>query len=73
MDNFFKQPVGRAVLYLNDFHNGKFLSELNRISGIIPDDVKGMASIVSATPEVTPEMVEYTIDTLGRWANQNKD
>ena len=47
MDNFFKRPVGAAVLYLNDFHHGKRLNDLNRCARLVPDDVKGIASLLS--------------------------
>ena len=46
MDNFFKRPVGAAVLYLNDFHHGKYLSELNRISLHDPEWVRSTAEAV---------------------------
>ena len=49
MNNFFKRPVGAAVLFLNDFHHGKRLNDLNRCARLVPDDVKGMASMLSAT------------------------
>jgi hypothetical protein len=67
-DNFFSQPVGRAVLYLNDFHHGKYLSDLNRYARIIPDDVKGMASIVANTPDADATTVFHVMRMLKRWA-----
>ena len=53
MDNFFKRPVGAAVLYLNDFHFGKNLAVLNRAARLVPKDVKGFASLLSDTSERT--------------------
>ena len=69
-DNFFAQPVGRAVLFLNDFHNGKFLTRLNRAARLCPKDVQGMASMVANTPETTPQTVELVVDLLNKWANE---
>ena len=62
--NFYEQPVGRAVLYLNGFHFGEFLSKLNRAARLVPDDVKGWASIVASTPNVTNDQVEIAINNL---------
>jgi len=62
--NFYEQPVGRAVLYLNSFHFGKFLPKLNRAARLAPDDVKGWASIVASTPNVTSDQVEIAINNL---------
>ena len=67
MDNFFKRPVGAAVLYLNDFHFGKRLNDLNRCARLVPDDVKGMASMLSVTN--TAESAGYAIDILVGWAD----
>ena len=73
-DNFFSQPVGRAVLYLNDFHFGANLSKLNRAARLVPKDVKGFASIVSmmSTHEVesNAEHVSAIIDELVFLADQ---
>ena len=67
MDNFFGQPVGRAVLYLNDFHNGKHLAELNKFSAVIPKDVMGMASLLANIPDATPDHAELAIQSLREW------
>ena len=67
--NFYEQPVGRAVLYLNGFHFGEFLSKLNRAARLVPDDVKGYASIVASTPNVGADNVEVAIRHLGEWAD----
>ena len=68
MDNFFKRPVGAAVLFLNDFHFGKRLNDLNRCARLVPDDVKGMASMLSAAN--TAESAGYAIDILVKWADE---
>jgi len=68
-DNFFGQPVGRAVLYLNDFHNGKRLNDLNRCARLVPKDVKGMASILSNTPQADSYTAKLAIDQLVSWAD----
>tara|TARA_R100001440_G_scaffold9569_1_gene17950 strand:+ start:464 stop:727 length:264 start_codon:yes stop_codon:yes gene_type:complete len=69
MDNFFRQPVGRAVLYLNDLHFGKHLNDLNRCARLVPDDVKGMASMLSNTTYLSDDAKDAVIDTLVGWAN----
>ena len=66
-DNFFSRPVGAAVLYLNDFHHGRRLNELNRCARLVPDDVKGMASMLSAANAA--ESAGYAIDILVKWAD----
>ena len=68
MDNFFKRPVGAAVLFLNDFHFGKRLNDLNRCARLVPKDVKGMASMLS--PTSTAESAGYVIDQLVEWADE---
>jgi predicted transcriptional regulator with HTH domain len=69
MANFFKQPVGAAVLYLNDFHNGKYLNELNRAARLVPSDVKGMASLTAMSDYADASMVEAVIQNLTQWAD----
>lgn len=69
MDNFFGQPVGRAVLYLNDFHFGKHLDDLNRCARLVPKDVKGMASVLSGVPQADADTAKLAIDTLVEWAD----
>ena len=68
-DNFFGQPVGRAVLFLNDFHFGGRLNDLNRCARLVPDDVKGMASILSNTPQAGTSTAKLAIDQLVSWAD----
>ena len=68
MDNFFKRPVGAAVLFLNDFHFGKRLNDLNRCARLVPKDVKGMASMLS--PTSTAESAGHAIDILVKWADE---
>jgi hypothetical protein len=67
LDNFFGKPVGAAVLFLNDFHFGGRLNDLNRCARLVPDDVKGMASMLS--PDNSAESAGYAIDTLVSWAD----
>ena len=69
MDNFFKRPVGAAVLFLNDFHFGKRLNDLNRCARLVPDDVKGMASILSNLPQADTATAKLAIDQLVTWAD----
>jgi hypothetical protein len=73
MDNFFGQPVGRAVLFLNDFHNGKNLDVLNRAARLVPSDVKGFASLLSDTPNANPDYVQDIINLLDDHANDALD
>ncbi len=72
-DNFFSRPVGAAVLFLNDFHFGKHLNDLNRCARLVPKDVKGMASILSNTPQADTATVKLAIDQLVRWANDSEN
>ena len=69
IDNFFGKPVGAAVLYLNDFHFGKRLNDLNRCARLVPKDVKGMASILSNTPQADTATAKLAIDQLVSWAD----
>jgi len=69
MDNFFSRPVGAAVLFLNDFHFGKRLNDLNRCARLVPKDVKGMASVVSGVPHADADTAKLAIDQLVSWAN----
>ena len=69
MDNFFKRPVGAAVLFLNDFHHGKNLAVLNRAARLVPKDVKGFASLLSDTPNANPDDVQDIINLLDDYAN----
>ena len=64
MTNFFGQPVGRSVLFLNGFHFGKHLDALNRCSRLVPDDTMGFATMVANAPYVTPQAVESVIQIL---------
>ena len=67
VSNFFKRPVGAAVLFLNDFHHGKRLNDLNRCARLVPDDVKGMASMLSL--DNSAESAGIAIDILVGWAD----
>ena len=67
-DNFFDRPIGAAVLFLNDFHHGRRLNDLNRCARLVPDDVKRMASMLSVTN--TPESAGYAIDQLVSLADE---
>ena len=69
MDNFFKRPVGAAVLFLNDFHFGKRLNDLNRCARLVPDDVKGFASLISGMQRADADTANLAIDTLVEWAD----
>jgi len=73
MDNFFKRPVGAAVLFLNDFHFGKNLDVLNRAARLVPADVKGFASLLSNTPNADPDNVQEIIDLLDDFAAAVED
>ena len=73
MDNFFKRPVGAAVLFLNDFHFGKNLAVLNRAARLVPSDVKGFASLVSSAPSASPDHVQDIINLLDDYANDAVD
>ena len=68
-DNFFQRPVGAAVLYLNDFHHGRRLNDLNRCARLVPSDVKGMASMLANIPQVADETAKFAIDQLVKWAD----
>ena len=70
MDNFFGQPVGRAVLFLNDFHFGARLNNLNRCARLVPKDMKGFASILTMMPDADAEHVGAIIDELVFLADQ---
>ena len=72
MDNFFKRPVGAAVLFLNDFHFGKRLNDLNRCARLVPKDVKGMASLLSNTnpTDLSDAAKDSVIDCLVEWADK---
>ena len=73
MTNFFSQPVGRAVLFLNDFHFGKNLAVLNRAARLVPKDVKGFASLLSDTPNADPNHVQDIINLLDDYANDMEE
>ena len=57
------------MLYLNDFHFGKRLNDLNRCARLVPKDVKGMASMLSNTTFMSDDAKDAVIDTLVEWAN----
>ena len=69
IDNFFGKPVGAAVLFLNGFQFGKRINDLNRCARLVPDDVKGMASMLSNTPQAGPATAKLAIDQLVSWAD----
>jgi hypothetical protein len=69
-DNFFDRPVGAAVLFLNNFHHGKHLNDLNRCARLVPDDVRGMASLLARSPEAHDSTAKLVIDTLISWADE---
>ena len=64
MNNFFKRPVGAAVLALNDLHFGKHLNDLNRCARLVPEDVKGFASLLSNTTHMSDDAKDAVIDVL---------
>jgi len=68
MDNFFKRPVGAAVLFLNDFHHGRRLNDLNRCARLVPKDVQGMASMLSDANSA--DTAGMGIDLLVSWADE---
>ena len=70
MDNFFKRPVGAAVLFLNDFHFGKRLNDLNRCARLVPKDVKGFASLLTMMPAAPAQHLGAIIDELVFLADQ---
>ena len=67
-DNFFSRPVGAAVLYLNDFHHGRRLNDLNRCARLVPSDVKGMACLLSI--ENSADTADMAIDQLVALADE---
>jgi len=69
-DNFFARPIGAAVLFLNDFHHGRRLNDLNRCARLVPSDVKGMASMLANIPQVADETANLAINTLVSWADE---
>ena len=64
IDNFFAKPVGAAVLFLNGFQSGKRLNDLNRCARLVPDDVKGYASLASSTTFLSDDAKDAVIDVL---------
>jgi hypothetical protein len=69
-NNFFSRPVGAAVLFLNDFHHGRRLNDLNRCARLVPKDVKGFASLLTTMPDADAEHVGAIIDELVFLADQ---
>lgn len=65
--------MGRAVLYLNDFHFGKNLNVLNRAARLVPNDVKGFASLLSNVVNPTPDQVQDIVNLLDDYANDVDD
>ena len=72
-DNFFSQPVGRVVLFLNGFHFGANLSKLNRAATLVPKDVKGFASLIANAPAVDADAVQDIVDLLDDFAHDAKN
>ena len=72
-NNFFSRPVGAAVLFLNDFHFGRNLDVLNQAARLVPDDVKGFASLVANTPNISADQVQDIINLLYDYANDAVD
>jgi len=68
-DNFFSQPVGRAVLFLNGFHFGANLDKLNRAATLVPKDVKGFASLIANAPAVDADAVQDIVNLLDDYAH----
>ena len=68
-DNFFSQPVGRAVLFLNGFHFGANLPKLNRAAKLAPKDVKGFASLIANAPHADADAVQDIINLLDDYAH----
>ena len=44
-------------------------NDLNRCARLVPDDVKGMASILSNTPQAGDATVKLAIDQIVKWAD----
>ena len=61
--------MGRAVLYLNGFHFGKNLNVLNRAARLVPNDVKGFASLLSNSPAIDADVVQDIVNLLDDYAN----
>ena len=53
----------------NDFHFGKNLAVLNRAARLVPNDVKGFASLLSNVPNPTPDQVQDIVNLLDDYAN----
>ena len=70
LDNFFGKPIGAAVLFLNGFHLGGRINDLNRCARLVPKDVKGFASILTMMPDADAEHVGAIIDELVFLADQ---
>ena len=61
--------LGSAVLYLNDFHFGKRLHQLNKVARIIPDDLMEVAEYLHGNPNVTSHLVATCIEALAQAAS----
>jgi|DEB0MinimDraft_3_1074331.scaffolds.fasta_scaffold86408_1 hypothetical protein len=66
-----RRPVGASILYLNDFHHGRYLQDLNACAEHIPEAVREMAAKVESTPNVHANQVHVAIMQLKEWANQS--
>lgn len=63
-DNFFQRPIGAAVLFLNEWHHGRRLNDLNRCARLVPKELRGFASILTMMPDADAEHVDAIIDEL---------
>lgn len=70
MDNFTSQPVGRSVLYLNDFGR-EHLGFLNRIADQDPRIVRGLASLIYNVNK--EDGFEFACELFGAWIARLKD
>jgi len=67
-----RRPVGASILYLNDFHHGRYLQDLNACAEYIPEAVREMAAKVESTPNVHANQVHVAIMQLKEWAKKSK-
>jgi hypothetical protein len=66
-----RRPVGASVLYLNEFHHGRYLDRLNAYAFRIPQSVREMAAKVETTPNVHENQVLVLIMQLSAWAKKS--
>ena len=70
MDNFTSQPVGRSVLYLNDFGR-EHLGFLNRLSNEDPCIVNSLAGLIYYVNK--EDGFEFACELFGAWIARLKD